>query len=108
MLIWYRELPLLHRDQPVAGVAVDLVSGRLVPRNKIHCSRHGSLNLREAILRASARVRELQVGRAAWLGGHGAYWNVPILSDGKMVDILRIDMSDGTLVPLAVREASAP
>jgi hypothetical protein len=27
--------------------------------------------------------------------------------DGKMVDILRIDMRDGTLVPLAVRQADA-
>ncbi len=102
------QIPLLHQDKMVAGVAVDLESGRLVPRNEVRCSAAPVTDARRKMRLAVAALRKLQVGRAAWLGGHGAYWNVPIVFEGKMVDILRIDMSDGTLVPQAVRQAGRP
>lgn len=101
------QLPLLHQDRMVAGVAVDLESGRPVPRNELRCSRTATMGAPQAALRAGLALRQLQVGRTAWLGGHGAYWNVPIVLDGKMLDILRIDMRDGSLVPLAVRRSDA-
>ncbi len=99
------QLPLLHLDETVAGVAVDLENGRPVPRNEIRCSPRATMNAQQARFRAALALRQLQVGSTAWLGGHGAYWNVPIVLDGKMLDILRIDMNNGSLVPLAVREA---
>jgi uncharacterized membrane protein len=101
------QLPLLHHDRIVAGVIVDLESGRPVPRNELRCSRNATLDVQQATFRAGLALRQLQVGRTAWLGGHGAYWNVPIVLEGKMLDILRIDMRDGSLVPLAVRQADA-
>jgi uncharacterized membrane protein len=101
------QLPLLHHDRMVAGVAVDLESGRPIPRNEFRCSRNATMDARQARFRATLALRQMQVGRAAWLGGHGAYWNVPIVLDGKMLDILRIDMRDGSLIPLGVRQAYA-
>jgi uncharacterized membrane protein len=98
-------LPLLHQERTVAGVMVDPDTGTLVPRGYVRCSRNMHLDAQETSARAATAIRQLQVGRAAWQGGHGAYWNVPLLVNGRMVDILRIDMNDGKLVPLSVQQA---
>jgi len=100
-------LPLMQRNKMVAGVTVDMESGRLLPRSQIRCAPSGALNADQVVLRAAAGLRRLQVGPATWLGGHGAYWNVPIVLDGRLIDILRIDMTDGTIVPIALFQVGA-
>jgi len=99
------QLPLMHRNKTVAGVMVDMESGRLLARGELRCARNTTMDAHQVALRASQAVRRLRVGPTAWLGGHGAYWNVPILLDGRLIDILRVDMNEGTLIPLAVRPA---
>jgi uncharacterized membrane protein len=98
-------LPLLHQARTVAGVTVDPETGRLLPRGMARCSRNLRLDSQETTTRAAMAIRQLKVGRAAWQGGHGAYWNVPLLVDGRMAGLLRIDMNDGKLLPLSVQQA---
>ncbi len=98
-------VPLLHRDKAVAGVRVDPEDGSLLPRSELRCTREIRLNAEQADALTLASLRDVQVGRTAWQGGYGSYWNVPLLKDGKMIDILRIDMRSGELLPLAAREA---
>jgi uncharacterized membrane protein len=94
-------VPLLHHRRPVAGVRIDPETGKLLTRNETRCSRTVRLATQEVGSRLLASLREVRVGPTAWQGGHGAYWNVPLLKSGRMVDILRISVRDGTVIPLA-------
>jgi uncharacterized membrane protein len=98
-------VPLLHQDKTVAGVRVDPEDGSLLPRGALRCAREVRLNANQADAATLASLRDVQVGRTAWQGGHGSYWNVPLLEKGRLIDILRIDMRTGELLPLASRDA---
>ncbi len=95
-------VPLLHHSRPVAGVRIDPETGKLLTRNEARCSRSVRLSTQEVGSRLLASLRQVRVGPTAWQGGHGAYWNVPLLKSGRMVDILRISVRDGTVIPLAM------
>jgi uncharacterized membrane protein len=99
------QVPLLHQDKTVAGVRVDPEDGSLLPRGVMRCTRQVRLNADQTDAAILAWLRNVQVGRTAWQGGHGSYWNVPLLKNGKIIDILRIDMRTGALLPLASQEA---
>jgi hypothetical protein len=98
-------VPLLHQDKTVGGVRVDPEDGTLLPRGQQRCTRQVFLNAHQADAATLASLRDMHVGRTAWQGGHGSYWNVPLFKNGKLIDILRIDMRTGELLPLASREA---
>jgi uncharacterized membrane protein len=100
-------VPLLHHSRPVAGVRIDPQTGKLLSRYDAGCSRSVRLPAQEIGSRLLASLREVRVGPTAWQGGHGTYWNVPLLKSGKMVDILHISVRDGTVIPLAKEERGA-
>ena len=99
-------VPLLHEKQKVAGVRLDPATGRLLTRLDNPCIRVVKLGKEEVTHASLQSIRELRVGPTAWQGGHGAYWNVPLVKNGLMIDILRINVRDGTLVPPAIAEAT--
>jgi uncharacterized membrane protein len=94
-------IPLLHDGRPVAHVRIDPETGELLTRNEARCLRSVKLLNQVVLHRLLPSLREVRVGPTAWQGGHGAYWNVPLLKSGRMVDILRISVRDGTVIPLA-------
>jgi hypothetical protein len=100
-------VPLLHRRRPVAGVRMDPETGKLLTRNEARCSRTVKLANQEVGSRIVASLREVRIGSTAWQGGHGTYWNVPLLKSGKMLDILRISVRDGKVIPLETGDKEA-
>ncbi|OGP87388.1 MAG: hypothetical protein A2Y95_04960 [Deltaproteobacteria bacterium RBG_13_65_10] len=97
-------VPLLHNNKTVAGVRVDPENGRLLPLSELQCVRRIQIDASRADAVTLAALQNVQVGRTAWQGGHGSYWNVPLVMDGKMIEILHIGMRSGQLLPLSMKE----
>ena len=93
-------IPLLHNNLPVAGVRVDPETGRLLARGEYVCAKTVRMGAQDLARHIRESLANASVGATAWQGGHGAYWNVPFFRSGKMIDILRISVFDGSLVPL--------
>lgn len=93
-------IPLLHKNLPVAAVRVDPETGRLLARSEYVCAKKIRMRTQDLARHIRESLAQARVGATAWQGGHGAYWNVPFFQSGKMIDILRISIFDGSLVPL--------